>query len=356
MRSYEELQQNIHSKESCGDDVRLSSDKNIYHQLKDARQDARLIERKFYQDGSANNSYDLWESVCNLSCELLTTVTLDIEIASWLCEALLRLDGYKGLSFGFQLLSLILGKHQMNVYPSIDEDEEPSWQVIALSGLNGEQNDGSLIVPLVNVSLTDNPDITLSHYQYLINSKNDSGDLLEYYFSEIKNHGKDNIYETITDLDGAIQRFTELTRVLTDIYGEYSPPTSNISKTLVQARQSLLHISTAVFGKDVMSEDEEIADSIQVEVNTPHNSIDETTDVAVAVDSGYTRQHAIRELERVAQFFLSSEPQSPLPNMLRRIIHWSSLSWQDLMNEVVCNPQELDNVFQLTGVSTEKEV
>ena len=83
-----------------GNDPRLNvSPTSPYFQLRDARSDARAAERRGEYDENENSeALRHWGKVKELSLEILQTVGKDVEVAAWLMEAMIRLEGLNGLA------------------------------------------------------------------------------------------------------------------------------------------------------------------------------------------------------------------------------------------------------------------
>ncbi|MEI6162093.1 MAG: type VI secretion system ImpA family N-terminal domain-containing protein, partial [Roseococcus sp.] len=84
---------------SGGEDLRLDySPSSIYQKLRDARSEARAEERARDSQGESEGGVaEGWRQVRRLALEALEGKTKDFEIAAWLTEALVRLEGLAGL-------------------------------------------------------------------------------------------------------------------------------------------------------------------------------------------------------------------------------------------------------------------
>src|SRR4051794_35620089 len=98
-----------------GIDLRADDSPNsLYHRLRDARTEARDVERAQDAPPTQDDPRPLgsssaiplaarWQTVRELATEALTTHCKDLEIAAWLTEALFRSDDLVGLAAGFRL-------------------------------------------------------------------------------------------------------------------------------------------------------------------------------------------------------------------------------------------------------------
>src|SRR5215467_12049354 len=64
-----------------------------------------------------------WQSVIKLSKDVLAGKSKDLQVAAWLTEALLRREGFAGLSSGLDVLVGLVGDHWDHVFPEIDDGD-----------------------------------------------------------------------------------------------------------------------------------------------------------------------------------------------------------------------------------------
>src|ERR1700744_4539221 len=153
----------IDGADPAGIDVRLDdSPSSAYYVIKDARSAARDIEKQLANrpgsaasaDGGATPDPE-WRKIRNQAPKLLTNQSKDFEVAMWLTEALLRLEGFAGLRDGLALAAALLQNFPEGVHPRPDEDDGPGATVATVAALAGSQSAGALIQPLRAVWLSD---------------------------------------------------------------------------------------------------------------------------------------------------------------------------------------------------------
>jgi type VI secretion system protein ImpA len=97
---------------------------NLYYapvteQIKEARrQEDNIAQGVWKRDVKAAD----YAQVVQLARQALTEQGKDLQIAAWLTEALVALDGYPGLRQGLELLRRLLEGFWDTIYPQIDED------------------------------------------------------------------------------------------------------------------------------------------------------------------------------------------------------------------------------------------
>ncbi len=103
------LLQPIPGNSPTGIDLRTQdsdSHESVYWQLRSARNESGEIERKHITD-PANTEYDLtrcrWSEIISTAADALTQQSKDLEVAAWLCDSLVRVQGFAGLRDGLRL-------------------------------------------------------------------------------------------------------------------------------------------------------------------------------------------------------------------------------------------------------------
>ena len=94
---------------ATGADLRSGGGDGVFFRLKDLRSEARAAERDAVSTPDAETpviqaGLRQWTELAALADDALRTHVKDLEIACWLCEAWVRLDGFEGLNRGLELL------------------------------------------------------------------------------------------------------------------------------------------------------------------------------------------------------------------------------------------------------------
>src|SRR5262245_17625246 len=137
-----------------------------YYVIKDARNAARAAERQAVVPGEETAPPD-WRPVLQHATKALAEKSKDLEITAYLIEALVRLHGFSGLRDGFRLARELVERFWEGLYPRPDEDGLTS-RTAPLTGLNGEDAEGTLIQPIARVPLPDHTSLgrlACTHYQ-----------------------------------------------------------------------------------------------------------------------------------------------------------------------------------------------
>src|SRR3990167_87237 len=359
----ENIRAPIHDNQPSGIDIRVGGEINqLYHATKDARVEARNIERQRASAPEIVAPKALWQTVYHHSLTILTEHAKDLEICAWLIEASVRLYGFRGLADSFALCTDLIEKFWDSIYPLPDE-EGLEVRLSALSGLNGYSQAGSLIQPISMIHLTQVNKGPFAFWQYKkaleIDKMKDTqlkkqreqalGITLQQLQQDFNNSNKAFIAELQIDLGAAQTQLTRYANTLDKKAGNDAPPTSAISATIDECKQQFQYLLTdSQFNNQLI---ENSTDNNEIEHNAP---IESQTLVTIAPtsfhDSATTRTEALNSLENLARYFEKTEPHSPLPFLLLRAVHWGKLSLPKLLEEMIDDKQSLKSVFELTGI------
>ena len=62
------------------------------------------------------------------------------------------------------------------------------------------------------------------------------------------------------------------------------------------------------------------------------------------------REIAFTRIREVAEYFRRNEPQSPVPYILDRAVHWGNLPLPDLISEITPDEGTRKHIYELTGI------
>ena len=109
-----------------------------FYEVKDARAEARSAERHAFEtlEDAAEAASVLgglagqWAAVSEGAQRLLAERTKDLEIASWLTEALVRRHGFAGLRDGFDVMTGLVEGFWDGLHPRPDEELVRAWLIL----------------------------------------------------------------------------------------------------------------------------------------------------------------------------------------------------------------------------------
>jgi type VI secretion system protein ImpA len=119
----------------------------VYDEIREARRADDTLGMEDSWEGDIKTSD--WHKVVELTTEVLTHRSKDIQVAVWLLEALVQTEGFSGYVAGSQVLNGILSKFWDCAYPEI-EDDDLDYRIGPLEFLNNK-----LSFLLMQVAITD---------------------------------------------------------------------------------------------------------------------------------------------------------------------------------------------------------
>ncbi len=336
----------ISAENPAGTDVRTDSGAAaLYFRMKDARSAAREAERRADTDPDNAVQPPEWRQMVGLGTEILATKSKDLEVAAWLMEAALRVDGFAGLRDALAVADGLVERYWDGLHP-VDE-EDPAAKVAPLAGLNGTTSDGALIQPLRLAPLTapgEGPPAGLWHHM-VQRKRGSAAPEAVHLATAVRATSAAEFKEIYHAIGAAADIFAALTARLDGLCGDTSPPSSTIAATLAEAQEALREISG--ISVDLLTGEPVVPPAAAPSAPAAQDP----ATVAPVAPAGpaplATREDALRELARIAAFFREHEPNSPTAYALQTLIHRARLPLRDLLIELI--PDEAARRIFLTS-------
>lgn len=344
--------------QGAGVDLRLDfSATSPYQRLRDARGAARAEERtRDAEDDSESPPADGWRDVLSVGQEALSAHSKDIEIAAWLTEALVRMHGLPGLTAGAKLLTGLCDGFWDTGFPQPDED---GLEVRAspIGGLSGSGVDGTIMQPLRRLPLFRRADGT-GLGLYLWEQAEQTAGLTEERrdakvaagmpeLATLEAEARlDKAYLTGTwrAVTAALEAWRELDRVIDARFGADAPSLRKVTNLLEQ----MLAVATRLGGEPITDQPGEAFKD------------GETGRAAVTATSGgsrgalQTREDALRDLDRIAEYFRRTEPHSPLAYTLEEAVRRGRMTLAELLMEVLPDQDTRNGLLARLGMRIEE--
>ena len=113
----------------AGEDLRYSP---VYDQLKEVRRADDLLDRG---DWRCEVKTSDWDTVITIAVDALINKTKDLQIAAWLVEALIKIEGFDGFATGLKILTGLLKDYWEHLYPEL-EDGDIDFRVAPIEFVN----------------------------------------------------------------------------------------------------------------------------------------------------------------------------------------------------------------------------
>lgn len=303
-----------------------------------------------------------WEEVREQAVEILSTYSKDVSVASWLIEAVMRLDGLAGVRDGFKVVLEICRRYWDTIHPAPDEDEGYAETVSQLTGLTSERSFSTLeAIPLTNgagsqYSLFDFNEANRiegmsaeDKHRRIVQGAIERPTFDESFRATPREHW-DSVIE---DLDTTIDTIRELgtyldERCVRNSYGEDTAP------SMTSFRQKLETTRSSV--QQLMSElllDEAPAASQEGEASEEEGTA--VMQAKAVVGTIQTRTDAIKMIRKVAEYFRKTEPQSFIHFKLDQAAQWAEMPFPDLLKELLRDETAMGELSRRTGIPIPKD-
>lgn len=342
----------------AGDDPRSDyTPTSPYQRLRDARSDARAEERA--QDAGEDDPVvpAAWREVRDLALLCLREKAKDFEIAAWLAEAMVRLEGLPGLTACAALIAGLAERYWDYGFPQPDEDGLEN-RSSPIGGLAGEGTDGTLMQPIRRIPLFrrgDGRPVGLHLWQAAQDTaalgdekrkkaRLDAG-VPEFEVLEREARADSRMLrDAAVAARDARNAWVAMDTALTARFGADTPATRRVTEAL-----------DTIFGvgERLLGSVEDAASAPQAEAEADAAPADAA---AAGAASGperravRTREDAIRALEEIADWFRRMEPHSPLAYTLIDAARRARLPLPDLLAEVLPDDAARTQMLTMLGI------
>ncbi|MBI1182003.1 MAG: type VI secretion system protein TssA [Alphaproteobacteria bacterium] len=351
-----------------------------YREMRDAQKMATSAERSSLRGVVSDPPPDvLWGTVSERAQSILREHSKDMEVAATLIQALARTGGFGGLRSGFELCAGLVRDFWPALHPQSDDDEdldedhgpgvlaraEPVSQLDAEEALSAPMLRQPVVEGLgsdapefwqVKLEMARKPaadDDDTSHaesaelaairsllagvpQQVLVARRSEIAACRDAYLAMIEaiNQACEASAEAASEAQG--------TRVRA-----YRLSSSRTEATLDDCLQ-MFDLLTAGMLPVVSDDAAAPAPAGEVVAAGPAG-----TPAAASTRAGglASREQAFAEIDRIARYFETSEPHSPISFLLRQAVRWGRMSLPDLMSELMASDTTArDDYFRVTGI------
>lgn len=343
-----------------------------YYALQELRTDARAAERAAFGEGEENDKPGLasWKKILKEAPKCLIKQSKDLEVASWLAEALVRLHGYEGLLASLELLDQLVTTFGSALFPQPDEDGIET-QISAVMGLSGVGAPGSLIVPLncaPLISLTDGTEYSAWDHiqakelekisdQRSRQLKIDAGvveiSTIKAALEKMKPADLQTKYQLI---EQCLEKLQQLNDTFNTFVNDPSLVSFSHLRNALQNSKSILQTQMEKQNQATQAAEAEAAAAEQAGTTHAENH---SSGTVMTVASGSfpvnpqtvaTREQALEMLQKIVDFFREAEPHSPVSYGLEKMIRWARMALPDLVAELIQDGNARMDFYRLSGI------
>ena len=343
---FDALLQPIPGDNPAGRDIRYEGPYDI---IREARRAEPVLDQKPSEIKKAD-----WNVVVEHATATLSTQSKDLQIAVWLCEALINQHGFAGLRDGLYLLNALLQQFWDSVHPGI-EDEDLEFRAGPFEWMN--ETFGFLIK---NVTLTQGSGTQQFSYVDRETSQSiaiikpdkqdgapstDEAEQRETFAHAMATTSLAYCQQILDDLQQSLDIFNQLDQTLDEKFGPTAPSVFSVREALDQCLMLVKDIVKDKGGKETTASQETISNNDNA--SSCIKAIDELIDLNVPSN----RQEALQQLERIATFFRKTEPHSPVSYLIQRAVSWGNMPLEAWLQEVVKNQEVLHDMQETLGLA-----
>ncbi|MFO1159796.1 MAG: type VI secretion system protein TssA [Reyranellaceae bacterium] len=346
---------------------------SVYFRLRDARADARDAERQADSPdrqgdgGGAEEALQArWRPVATLAIGALKESTKDLEIATWLTEALVRISGLSGLMAGSAVIGGLVERYWDGIFP-LPEEGDMEFRMAAVAGLSGQGVDGTLMQPLRKLGLFKRPDGTpfcLWQYQSSLElaaitdperrEQRIAAGVVP--FEDVENEaraaGRAHWSAQREVLVEVMAAWEAMGRVLDEKAGPASPSGIRVRDALQLMLDTCNRFAPDDGTEQAPAEAQPVAGAAvaapMAAAADPSGAVVST--VAVGPIAG--REQALRQLGEIAEWFKRNEPNSPIGYTLDEAMRRARMAWPELVAELIAD--EGSRVALLTSLGMKR--
>lgn len=345
----------------CGEWLRYEG---TYDQIREARRedDASLPQGVWQSELKRAD----WESVESVCIEALGRQSKDLQIAAWLLEAWIHLDGIAGVACGIELMRRMCVAYWDGMYPALDG--EMTARLAPVQWINEKLSRKLRLLKLTQPSVDDVASFSLADWDAAVQrdaehdraSGGSQGATNELTLSRFEQSVSLTQAAWFDALLQAVRKASEEARLLDGMLDE---KTGNLNPGLLKFRHVLETMEQLLAQICTNSQPEESAFDPESQ-NPVHDSgvtlaavadarpvreEQEVEALKVSADelSFRTREDAYHVLSMIASYLQRIEPHSPTPYLIRRAVAWGGMEFGELMQELIRDRSEYGELMRL---------
>lgn len=369
----------------CGISLRYEP---IYDQIREARrEDDDTVSYGIWQHDLKRAD---WFKVETLCCEALSQQTKDLQIAGWLTEAWVQLDGIEGLNRGLQLIQKLTDTFWAGIHPTIRSGDMEyrsqffDWlnksladRLVRLEFVPNELGEGISYADWLAAQRLDTVKKTPNSEKW-VKKAEERGQIAfkqcHTLLSRVTTEFGDNYLQSLYSAQNGLHdlketldiHYPENTLAFEEL-GNYLDEMSRIYKTEMSGRerpQGMVSDDSLMLSVPQHPDlpDDREADQEGYSTSAPvipgladqgggHSTSAPTIPgLASQPNAGQDREQIYRQLNDIADTLEKLEPHSPAPQILRKVIAWQNKSLMEIFNELGSSPEDLVALMRFLGV------
>ncbi len=295
-----------------------------------------------------------WPAVRDICLDAIETRSKDLQLAAWLLEAFVHLNGFEGVRDGFKVLTGLCLNFWGDMYPELDSSD-PEFRYAPIQWINEKVSLKLKQIPVTKPQNAEMPPYSWGamesalHLESLaardkniLTNAEKKGHVTQAKFLSAVNLTATDFYldlsRQLNEANAAVLQFDTLLKSLETGEGA----------TLHTFRENLTTIDH--FVKDTLRQrghGVETAPAGPEQVETTMIEQEETTTTGGRIRN---RAQAYQMLSEAAEYLIRTEPHSPTPYLVKRAVSWGGMSLSEVLHQLMKNQGELNEIYKLLGI------
>jgi type VI secretion system ImpA family protein len=358
----------ISAEQPCGQWLRYEG---TYDRVREARRedDAGLPQGVWQSELKRAD----WESVESICAEALAKRSKDLQLAAWLLEAWIQLDGIGGAARGLELMQRLCVAYWDGMYPALDT--EMTARLAPVQWVNEKLPRRLRLLNLTQPTIDDIPLFSLADWDVAVQrglsqgsgqgagSTTSNGQTLARFDQSVSCTSYSWFSALLTETQTAIAAARTLDELLDEKAGNLAPGLLKLRDVLNSIEQLVRSMCAATEAQEPSLRGDD-SNGVVRERDAPSEMLLAGAESALlkgnysaeVASEGFmgtgslhlqTREDAYRVLAQVATFLQNHDPHSPTPYLIWRAVAWGQMEFGELMQELVRDQGELNELARL---------
>lgn len=340
-----------------GESLRYSG---LYGEIVEARRQDDTLNRGDWQ---TEIKYADYQKVVELAVPALTTSSKDLQVAVWLSEALIKIEGFAGLRDSLKMVAGLQEQFWDTLFPILDEgDMEGRANAVAWLDVQGALAVRSAPYTVRGLGYNDWVDAktfdippnleSLDHetqqkYASLKTQAETEGRTTsDMWKAAVAQTNRAAIEATNAVVDECWAAYADLNRVIDEKFERNQMPgLGELKKALEDIHAQIKKLVDA----------KRIEEPGEADNSAAAEHVDDDAPVSISTGGSgggpvNNRPEALKRLAEIAAFFQRTEPHSPVSYLVQRAVKWGHMPLDSWLKEVIKDPSVLEQLNETLGI------
>ena len=305
-----------------------------------------------------------WATVEKLCAEALAERSKDLQLAAWLLEAWIQLDGFAGAARGFELMRGLCSAFWDQMYPALGDDLAP--RLAPIQWVNEKLSRRIRLVRLTQPAMEGMPAYSLADWDLAM--RNPGGALgtdavsIARFEQSVKLTGYPWFFALQRDVSETAINLAALDNLIDERAAKLSPGLNKFRDEV----SSVARLVEAILADAPGQVPDQAADQALAQTPALTPAQDRPAESALAAGHSAelaldvpsfsqapgirTRAEAYSLLEEIAIFLHQNDPHSPTPYLISRAVAWGNMHFDELLPELVGDAPKLSDLLKLLNI------